>query len=439
MSTNTPSWQSRYRLPPSKIPVASPSGSPKERDKEGRRVSSTDKEAKRLSSVAREGEDSRPSTPSHPRPSSRAESHLPVRSHRPSLSLSSSSSFRPSTPSSHFNNSTSTPSSHLHHHHHTGSNPTVSTAPHTPKHDPNPHPYAIKTTSTALLSRSSSRSSSHYDSYHHYVPSSPSPSSPIMRKGFGRGGASASESEGEDGTNTGTGRHRYSRSLTGDEVPPLPVPPKEALGGVVCSELEAAKSDKEEEDHTPKKGAVGGRVRPSAKDLFASGSGSAGSEKGRGHRHSQSHGVVLERTGGWKGEGEFQRQQQARALLQGQHTGERVPRQNTGDQQQQLDILAELPADPKVWTVAQLSSYLVSELGSNPSSGVPARIANDIAAFVRNKRITGKAFLKLSEGELKEWGINQLWRSTLVSAKERLRRGEMGKKMRWTSRCRLRM
>ncbi|KAF9049017.1 hypothetical protein BJ165DRAFT_1074371 [Panaeolus papilionaceus] len=434
MSTNTPSWQSRHHFPPSKIPVASPSGSPKERDKEGdkegRRVSSTDKEAKRLSSAAREGEDNRPSTPSHPRPSSRAESHLPVRSHRPSSSLSSSSSFRPSTPSSHFNNSTSTPSSHRHHHHHTGSNPTLPTAPHTPKHDPNPHPYAIKTTSTALLSRSSSRSSSHYDSYHHYVPSSPSPSSPVMRKGFGRGGASASESEGEDGTNTGTGRHRYSRSLTGEEVPPLPIPPKEVLGGVVYSEPEGAKSDKEEEDNTPKKGVVGGRVRSSAKDLFASVSEKEG---GRGHRYSQSHGVVLERAGGWKGDGEFQRQQQARALLQGQHTGERVQRQNTGDQQQQLDILAELPADPKVWTVAQLSSYLVSELGSNPGSGVPTRIASDIAAFVRNKGMTGKAFLKLSEGELKEWGINQLWRSTLVSAKE------MGKKMKRTSRCRPRM
>lgn len=72
---------------------------------------------------------------------------------------------------------------------------------------PNPHPYAIKTTSTALLSRSNS-SPQHPPNHgrNYYVPTSPSPS--------------ASPSP----TRTAHG-HRYSRSLTSDQPRPLPAPP----------------------------------------------------------------------------------------------------------------------------------------------------------------------------------------------------------------------
>ena len=66
----------------------------------------------------------------------------------------------------------------------------------------NPHPYAIKTTSTALLSRSNSSTQSSYSS-HYYVPPSPK--------------------------HSGDTRHRYSRSETSLDVTtsprPLPVPP----------------------------------------------------------------------------------------------------------------------------------------------------------------------------------------------------------------------
>ncbi|KAF9537904.1 hypothetical protein CPC08DRAFT_731317 [Agrocybe pediades] len=86
---------------------------------------------------------------------------------------------------------------------------------------PNPHPYAIKTTSTALLSRSSSTSSQSslngvpgeghgnalYQEKHRYVPPSPS----------------GSYREGSDSPMKET-RHRYSRSLTDGPVP-LPPPP----------------------------------------------------------------------------------------------------------------------------------------------------------------------------------------------------------------------
>uniref|UniRef100_D8PWS5 Expressed protein n=1 Tax=Schizophyllum commune (strain H4-8 / FGSC 9210) TaxID=578458 RepID=D8PWS5_SCHCM len=70
----------------------------------------------------------------------------------------------------------------------------------------NAHPYAIKTTSTGILSRSNSSPQhppSHYKSSHHYVPAAPKKSErPARIHG-----------------------HRYSRSLTSDSPRPLPAPP----------------------------------------------------------------------------------------------------------------------------------------------------------------------------------------------------------------------
>ncbi|KAI0703843.1 hypothetical protein BC835DRAFT_1317854 [Cytidiella melzeri] len=89
--------------------------------------------------------------------------------------------------------------------------PTSSTFMHiptTPKDSvvkPNPHPYAIRTTSTGLLTRSNSSGHNVAASRHHYIPLSPAPNEP--RK-----------------------RHRYTKSLTQEpsfelKMPsPLPVP-----------------------------------------------------------------------------------------------------------------------------------------------------------------------------------------------------------------------
>ncbi|KAG6809789.1 hypothetical protein H0H92_014738 [Tricholoma furcatifolium] len=76
---------------------------------------------------------------------------------------------------------------------------------------PNPHPYAIKTTSTGVLSRSTSSVSRSHNN--HYVPSSPSPS--------------PTKAHFPEYSERGS-RHRYSRSLTEESIPrPLPVPPDE--------------------------------------------------------------------------------------------------------------------------------------------------------------------------------------------------------------------
>ncbi|KAF9457580.1 hypothetical protein BDZ94DRAFT_1301816 [Collybia nuda] len=81
---------------------------------------------------------------------------------------------------------------------------------------PNPHPYAIKTTSTALLSRSASIPSSTTSTPYYYVPSSPSPSPTKTHA-------------------PRPSRHRYSRSLTSNDPRPLPVPPGDALPPVFNS------------------------------------------------------------------------------------------------------------------------------------------------------------------------------------------------------------
>ncbi|KAG5650244.1 hypothetical protein H0H81_000197 [Sphagnurus paluster] len=77
---------------------------------------------------------------------------------------------------------------------------------------PNAHPYAIKTTSTGILSRSATTSSSTSHSYNHYVPLPPQSPTKVTH-----------------GTHAERGsRHRYSRSLTEENMPrPLPVPPEE--------------------------------------------------------------------------------------------------------------------------------------------------------------------------------------------------------------------
>ncbi|KAF8149095.1 hypothetical protein B0H34DRAFT_811661 [Crassisporium funariophilum] len=202
-----------------------------------------------------------------------------------------------------------------------------------PRPEPaNAHPYAIKTTSTALLSRSNSTSSPH-SSAHHYVPTSPSPTHTSPTKPHRPHRPS---------------RHRYSRSLTGEGPRPLPAPP---------SPSPSPTRGLEEDEDTPRRRGGRADTLPSADSPFNA---------------------------------------------------------------QKL----ELPDDPKAWTPAQVSEYLVSALhvGNGIAGGeLPAPIVHDISKFVRDKKITGRSFLRLSEHDLEGYGINQLWRTTLLSASRSLR------------------
>ena len=92
----------------------------------------------------------------------------------------------------------------------TNSSSPSSLAFHFPKKEqPNVHPYAIKTSSTAILSRSNSTSAHASVGPHHYIPSSPSTTSP----------------QHSPAKQHRPSRHRYSRSLTSDLPPALPPPP----------------------------------------------------------------------------------------------------------------------------------------------------------------------------------------------------------------------
>ncbi|KAK0470353.1 uncharacterized protein EV420DRAFT_108695 [Desarmillaria tabescens] len=201
---------------------------------------------------------------------------------------------------------------------------------------PNAHPYAIKTTSTGVLTRSNSNASPQQQSTtHHYVPSpSPSLSRSSSSKLNGRG-------------------HRYSRSLSSDLPRPLPIPP-------------------------PSPSQITG-------DVFSD-STSEGSPARRPKR------------------------------------SETLPTP-PGVGPRRLPALDDLPTNPKSWTPSQLSLYLSTTLKvrSGETLQLPAPVAQDVAVFVRESRITGRSFLRMKEEDLEQFQINKLWRSALLSASRSLR------------------
>ncbi|KAG7444646.1 uncharacterized protein BT62DRAFT_995167 [Guyanagaster necrorhizus] len=88
-----------------------------------------------------------------------------------------------------------------------------------------------------------------------------------------------------------------------------------------------------------------------------------------------------------------------------------------------LPALDDLPTNPKSWTPSQLSLYLSTTLKvrSGETLQLPAPVAQDIATFVRESRITGRSFLHMKEEDLEQFQINKLWRSALLSASRSLR------------------
>ncbi|TDL25558.1 hypothetical protein BD410DRAFT_826222 [Rickenella mellea] len=197
----------------------------------------------------------------------------------------------------------------------------------------NHHPYAIKTTSTALLTRSNTTSQNSQNP-HYYIPSSPSPSS----------------------------KHRFSKSETSIDIAnaafssgprPLPVPPN---------------LTDQREPTTPESRPKFWRTR--AETLPATTSPSQVS----------------------------------------------TPMTPSGE-------LDNLPSNPRAWTTSQLASYLVTALRvrSGETHPLPHQVTRDIAAFVKEARLTGRTFLRLSESDLEQMGVNNLWRTALLDAARNLR------------------
>lgn len=156
-------------------------------------------------------------------------------------------------------------------------------------HSSNPHPYAIKTTSTGILSRSNSSRSA--TAAHHFVPSSPTKPTSTHPRPI---------------------NHRYSSSLNSNELPrPLPVPPSD----------------------------------------------------------------------------NYTRDRRADTLP------------STLSQPNLFGIDDDLPDDPRTWSPSDLSTYLSASLRLT-SADLPPLVVHDITAFVRSQKLTGKKFLRLTDGDL---------------------------------------
>ncbi|KAI5122724.1 hypothetical protein M0805_009809 [Coniferiporia weirii] len=193
---------------------------------------------------------------------------------------------------------------------------------------PNQHPYAIKTTSTAILTRSNS---SGYAAHtrHAYIPITSSPSS----------------------------RHRHSKSDLSRPAPrPLPIPPS---------------LDIPSKDH-------------------------------KGHHHTSSEDLL------------FPTHRARRS--------DTLPAVPTLPPPSPVKV-DDLPSNPRAWTTSQLSSYLITALRvkSGESLPLPLPVAKDIAVFVKEARLNGRAFLRLNEQDIDSMGINSLWRDALLNASRNLR------------------
>ncbi|KAH9918923.1 uncharacterized protein BXZ73DRAFT_52673 [Epithele typhae] len=221
-----------------------------------------------------------------------------------------------------------------------------------PSLKPNPHPYAIKTTSTGILTRSNSSGYNVNASHHYYIPPSPT--------------HHRSDSKG----------HRATKSLTlvpespSRESPrPLPIPP--------------------DLDHTVNR---------------RDGSGSSSGYVSADEVSRQAP----------------RRPKRAETLPVFPLPTPALPAPPSAD---------DLPDNPKLWTPSQLATYLVTALrmtsngkpGEIESIGLPTMVAKDIATFVKGARIGGRTFLRLTEEDLEQLGMNKKWRTALLAAARNLR------------------
>jgi len=231
---------------------------------------------------------------------------------------------------------------------------------------PNAHPYAIKTTSTALLSRSTSSNAQSANAVHRYVPlSSPSSPSSPFHDHRGDGYDDSDDGEREYGgararRHSRASRHRYSRSLTDAGPLPLPVPPGvEQSVGLGQSQSYSGAS--------PKPG-----MRERAQSFADDG------ESGETARRRGSMGPP------------------------------RTPFSASG-----FNLVLDLPEDPKVWTPEDVARYLGRVVRARTMSGGEGTLrpgngghnsnealASDLAAFVREKQIGGRGFMRMSEADL---------------------------------------
>ncbi|GAA6017772.1 hypothetical protein JCM11491_004612 [Sporobolomyces phaffii] len=78
-----------------------------------------------------------------------------------------------------------------------------------------------------------------------------------------------------------------------------------------------------------------------------------------------------------------------------------------------------------MWLPSHLALYLSNALSLHPA------LAEDITAFIRNSRLSGRTFLRLKPADLEELGVNVRWRAALLEAGDKLRRESLGGRIFW--------
>ncbi|KAF8666804.1 hypothetical protein RHS04_09398 [Rhizoctonia solani] len=96
----------------------------------------------------------------------------------------------------------------------------------------------------------------------------------------------------------------------------------------------------------------------------------------------------------------------------------------SGKPRTQINVLKD---NPRIWTPSQLAQYLLTALRFKPNQSsetvpVPKPVAQDIANFVVKYKLNGRVFLRLQDKDIEEMGINQLWRTVLMSSSLELRK-----------------
>lgn len=82
--------------------------------------------------------------------------------------------------------------------------------------------------------------------------------------------------------------------------------------------------------------------------------------------------------------------------------------------------------NPKDWRPSQLAVWLGSTFDS-----MPPRVNEDVSHFIREGGLTGRAFMRLTERDLAEMGVNVKWRPMLLEARERLRKDSLAGRIMW--------
>ncbi|KAK4055352.1 hypothetical protein OIO90_003190 [Microbotryomycetes sp. JL221] len=87
--------------------------------------------------------------------------------------------------------------------------------------------------------------------------------------------------------------------------------------------------------------------------------------------------------------------------------------------------LRDLPPNPKMWLPSHLATYLAAQLSLHPV------LRQDVTAFVRASRLSGRTFLRLRDSDLESLGVNVVWRKALNEARAILRRESLCGRVMW--------